>query len=92
MLGKDIYQGPRNQPENNGDNKIEVVETPIKTECEHNEEEDGLNDMSWVEQFSSELKAGGGYLPEEEEVQLLPNPFARDLLLEKIDIKYMKNL
>jgi hypothetical protein len=52
---------------------------------EEDKEEDGGAIMSWPELFSQELREKNeGSLIEEEDVQMLPNNFFKELLLENI--------
>lgn len=68
-----------------------MIESPTKKECECNKEEEEEDDddvnMSWLEYFANELwMTNGEKLIEEEDIQLFPNQFNKDLL-EYIDIK-----
>lgn len=88
-MGKNIYQQSRKQSNDEEDNKSELTETNSRKECNSNKEEDGDVAMSWPKCFSNELM--DGKLIEEEEIQLDPNQFNKELLSEYIDPKYMKN-
>ncbi|KAJ1395057.1 NAC domain [Sesbania bispinosa] len=89
-LGEDIFlRGPRNYLES-GVNRTRVVETTTKSKSEYKEEYVNVT-MFGPESFSMELREFEGCLIQEEDIPLLPNPFYLDLLLEMIDIKYIKS-
>ncbi|KAJ1405212.1 NAC domain [Sesbania bispinosa] len=90
-LGEDIFlRGPRNHLES-GVNRTKVVETTSTKSKSEYKEEDGNVTMFGPESFSMELREFEGCLIQEEDIPLLPNPFYLDLLLEMIDIKYIKS-
>lgn len=52
------------------------------------EEDDGDDGMTWPEIFAKELiEMNEGCLLEEEEVQMIPNKFHEELLLDNTNIK-----
>nr|QSD99884.1 NAC family transcription factor [Melilotus albus] len=99
-LGENIEQNSRNQLDS-GNIKNKVVKSTNPTEAKFNkedgdhiiseeeeEEEDGGDNMPWAERFSWQLReTNKGSLIEEEDVQMLPNNFYKDLLLENISFK-----
>ncbi|XP_057426088.1 NAC transcription factor 32-like [Lotus japonicus] len=75
-LGEDISQVPKIYTESR--DKTEVVKTITA---------DGDFTMSWPELFAMQLRLGCSI--EEEEINMLPNTFCKDLLLENIDINFI---
>ncbi|XP_061357977.1 NAC domain-containing protein 83-like [Gastrolobium bilobum] len=86
--GEDIHQEPRKQVEC-GDKRTKEVMISARTELVYKEDEDDDLTMIWPELFSLQLRKANGGLVQEKEIQMLPNTFYYELLLERLPPFYI---
>ncbi|XP_061370138.1 uncharacterized protein LOC133312881 [Gastrolobium bilobum] len=86
--GEDIHQEPRKQVEC-GDKRTKEVEISARTELVYKEDEDDVFTMIWPELFPLQLRKANGGLVQEKEIQMLPNTFYTELLLERLPPFYI---
>ncbi|XP_061348887.1 NAC domain-containing protein 41-like [Gastrolobium bilobum] len=65
------------------------VEISKRTELVYKEKEDDGLTMTWPHLFSMQMREANGVLVQEEEIQMLPNTFYNEFLLERLSLSYL---
>ncbi|XP_061359416.1 NAC domain-containing protein 2-like [Gastrolobium bilobum] len=82
---EDIHHEPRNKVDC-GDKRMKLES---RTEFVYKKQEDDDLTMTWPELFSLQMREANGFLVQEEEIQMLPNTFYHEFLLERLSPSYL---